>query len=1122
MSETDITRNETPPPAVEVWIDAICDRFEATWRQGGKPTIEDYLSDSPEPGHPTLLRELILLDIDYRRRHGETPTMQEYQQRFPTIPLDWLAQELIKAPPAQAGRYRLEEEIARGGMGVVYRAYDPDCHRSLAVKVLQERHCGRHDLESRFLEEAQLTAQLQHPGVPPVHEIGRLTEGRPFFAMKLVKGRTLADLLKERQSPSDDLPRFVGIFGQVCHAVAFAHSRGVLHRDLKPANIMVGAFGEVQVMDWGLAKVIRPESGGLKPPGDKDASTIATVRTLNPGQSSQAGAVMGTVAYMAPEQARGEVDRLDARCDVFGLGAILCEILTDQPPYRGATRDEQYGQALHGELADAFTLLDGCGADAELVWLAKECLAADREARPQDAEVMASAVTAYQAGVEKRLRRAELRRAAAEVRIAEERKRRRLTVALAAATLSLLCLVGGGVWWYYVKHLTRWLGSEGDVLAALREATELDKQGWKQTDYPERWQVTLQSAWSAWKRADGLLNSMEPTADLREQVRAARVELEQAGACQQLAAALDRIFLEYAETEAGRWANRRMAVQYARAFKEHGLDILGTDAGTAVGRVRAHPLREHLLAALEVWMTYAPAAAEKEHLQEVLLAAEAGPSTFRQRWREAQIRKDRAEMVRLTNEAEARDLPAMVYVHMAQALRAVGAGEAAIPLLHQGLARYRGNFWLYYSLGGVYGDMKPPRLEEAIRYFSIASALRDRSAPAHFNLGRTRQVQGDVAGAIRCYRDALAADPKYAMAHVKLGATLQAQGDVAGAIRCYRDALAADPKLAQAHAPLGMALHSQGDVAGAIRCYRDALAADPKLAEVHLALGAALYSRGDMAGTIRCIRDALAADPKLAQTHAALGEALHAQGDVAGAIRCYRDALAADPKDAKAHGALGQALLQQGQLAEARESTQRALELFPSGDPSRRVAILQLRRCERLLALDVRLAAFAKGDAAPADAAERLYLVELCYYKQLYAASARLVSDAFAADSKFADDLQAGHRYRAASAAARAGCGQGKDEPPPDEQARTLLRQQALAWLRADLALWAKQWESDKPDIRAAALKALQCWQADPALACLRDEAALAKLSDAERPAWQQLWAEVDRLLAQAKQALPK
>src|SRR5262249_38149978 len=152
--------------------------------------------------------------------------------------------------PSPAGRYALGAEIARGGMGVIYRVADTVLRREVAVKVLQERFAPDSNTARRFADEARITGQLQHPGIPPVHALGTLPDGRPFLAMKLIKGDTLDDLLKQRPDPSADRGRFVAAFEQVCQAVAYAHAHGVIHRDLKPANVMVGSFGEVQVMDW--------------------------------------------------------------------------------------------------------------------------------------------------------------------------------------------------------------------------------------------------------------------------------------------------------------------------------------------------------------------------------------------------------------------------------------------------------------------------------------------------------------------------------------------------------------------------------------------------------------------------------------------------------------------------------------------------------------------------------------------------------------------------------------------------------------------------------------------------------------------------------------------------------
>ena len=161
-------------------------------------------------------------------------------------------------------RYRIDGEIARGGMGAILKGRDPDLGRDVAIKVLREDHRDNLDMVRRFVEEAQISGQLQHPGIAPIYELGTFGDDRPFFSMKLVRGDTLSKLIEARKGPSDDLPRFLGIFESVAQTVAYAHARGVIHRDLKPSNIMVGSFGEVQVMDWGLAKVLPRKAGAAR------------------------------------------------------------------------------------------------------------------------------------------------------------------------------------------------------------------------------------------------------------------------------------------------------------------------------------------------------------------------------------------------------------------------------------------------------------------------------------------------------------------------------------------------------------------------------------------------------------------------------------------------------------------------------------------------------------------------------------------------------------------------------------------------------------------------------------------------------------------------------------------
>jgi serine/threonine protein kinase len=372
--------------------------------------------------------------------------------------------------PLRAGRFQLDQELARGGMGVIYSARDESLGRDVAVKVLHERYRSDAPMAQRFLDEARITAQLQHPGIPPVFEVGRLDDGRPYLAMKLIKGRTLEDLLKERSEPAGDHGRFLAVFEQICQAVGYAHSKHVLHRDLKPANVMVGAFGEVQVMDWGVAKLLAPGGDAAHEPAASTEVACGTViQTSRPGDSGTVtGCAVGTPSFMAPEQADGVLDRLDERTDVFGLGAILCVILTGEPPYTAESGEEVRAMASRGALADAHARLEQCGADAKLVELCRGCLSARQEGRPRDAGAVAATIHGYLAGVEERARQAETKRAEAVVREAEQRKRRR-TVQAAGGVITVVLLAGLGV---SLWQMFRAQGAEGQASENAQQARE--------------------------------------------------------------------------------------------------------------------------------------------------------------------------------------------------------------------------------------------------------------------------------------------------------------------------------------------------------------------------------------------------------------------------------------------------------------------------------------------------------------------------------------------------------------------------------------------------------------------------------------------------------------------------
>ncbi len=249
------------------------------------------------------------------------------------------------ASRGSGSRYRLDGEIARGGMGAILKIRDNDLRRTLAMKVMLEREGSDKTAGlSRFLEEAQVTGQLDHPGVVPVHELGVDHSGRVYFTMRLVRGQDLKEVidLHHRGDADWTLPRCVEVILRACEALAYAHDKGVVHRDLKPANIMAGKYGEVYVMDWGLARVLgRSDSRDLRIPESHrvSLSDISTDRNALREQDADSpivtrdGTIVGTPAYMPPEQARGDLDDVDQRADVYSMGAVLYELLAGTAPY---------------------------------------------------------------------------------------------------------------------------------------------------------------------------------------------------------------------------------------------------------------------------------------------------------------------------------------------------------------------------------------------------------------------------------------------------------------------------------------------------------------------------------------------------------------------------------------------------------------------------------------------------------------------------------------------------------------------------------------------------------------------------------------------------------------------
>jgi formylglycine-generating enzyme required for sulfatase activity len=419
--------------------------------------------------HPEIERELEALHANWKRVDSLLGGLQvsesgldalEREMREPRRPPDeTTAAELerLSSPERANKRYSVRERLARGGMGEIWRIFDADLERDLAMKVIRTRggEGGRTPdghLLRRFLFEARLTARLDHPSIVPVHDIGVDKEGQLYFTMPLVRGRSLAEILDTRARVLDHgahgdaawtRPRVLEVILKVCDALAYAHAQGVVHRDLKPANVMVGRFGETYVMDWGLARVLS-ELDEL----DRDD-------------------VIGTPAYMAPEQAKGRLDEVGPRSDVYAVGAILYHLLAGRMPY--AEFESSGPRPLLAAVRDAPPMpLDRIAFDAppELIAIARKAMARTADARYPGMAAMAEDLRAYMEG---RVVHAHERGALAEVRKWVARNRT-LVAAMGAAVLVMII---GSMWFAWEQSRS---ASQILQLADLRRIDELERR----------------------------------------------------------------------------------------------------------------------------------------------------------------------------------------------------------------------------------------------------------------------------------------------------------------------------------------------------------------------------------------------------------------------------------------------------------------------------------------------------------------------------------------------------------------------------------------------------------------------------------------------------------------------
>jgi serine/threonine protein kinase len=657
--------------------------FEAATRHGGDPAASLAALSSVGSVADDLRKEVA--DPDVLGSIANIPTdsqLDPYATRA-TLPPD---------SPSAAVRFRKLREHASGNLGVVYIARDEELNREVALKEIKVKNADHLHSQAKFLLEAEVTGSLEHPGIVPVYGLGHHNDGRPFYAMRFIRGKSLLDAIKRFHA--DDslkadpgarllaLQKLLRRFTDVCNAIAYAHSRGVLHRDLKPANVMVGKYGETLVVDWGLAKALGRSGGAPGTVADHD-DPLPEV-SLHPSTSdhleaTQAGSLVGTPAYMSPEQAGGRLDLLGPASDIYGLGATLYHLITGRPPLSGTTFGEVLSKIQAGEIPRPRAIAPWLDKALEAICLKAMALKPeDRYATPRaladdlDLWIAGEPVAAYPEPFIRRVKR-------------WSRKH---------SLFSLLVLV---------------------CLPSLIEYAFLRSQ--RKPD----WFSTYHLPELARAKENGFVASLEE----------ARIQ----GA---------NINSSYIDTTAKDKA-------YLEIFSNYGIDLAALPAELAAERIRSSKIANDLRSAVDDWAASQQSSVTDTRLRAIARATEIDPE--RVAIRDQIERRDATSLRRLCETWEnGRDLDARFRLVFEGLLRLDTAGN--LPLLETILRKHPSDFWLNHELGMAYLNVSPPKTTDAVRCLSIAVALRPDSPGAHTNLGQALEREGKLDQAVVEYREA--------------------------------------------------------------------------------------------------------------------------------------------------------------------------------------------------------------------------------------------------------------------------------------------------------------------------------------------------------------------------------
>jgi eukaryotic-like serine/threonine-protein kinase len=998
--------------------------------------------------------------------------------------------------------YEVEAVLGQGGMGVVYKARHLRLNRVVALKMLLAgAYAGRHELV-RFQREAETLASLRHPNIVQVYDVADHA-GRPYFTMEYIEGGNLARKLAGTPLPARRAAELTAILAE---AVEAAHQSGVIHRDLKPGNVLLTADGSLKITDFGLAR--RVESGP---------------------EFTLSGARLGTLSYMAPEQALGKSSAMGPPADLYALGAILYELLTGRPPFRAETATETERQVIAEDPALPTRLNAKVPRDLETICL--KCLHKSPARRYANAQDLADDLRRFLDG--KSIRG---RRVGVFERAVKWARKRPAAVLLVVA---LLILSGAALWLLHLEADRQAAKAQREEKA--QRAIEMALGRAKDLRREERWREAL----DVLKQAATHLTEAE-SLSLQE-----RLEKEQSDL--QLADELERVRGNSPMESDAFFFYIRQEKAFRQAFERAGLEI-GDDPKPVATFIGSSAIRDQLLAAIEDWAIVAAinhADPLVRQLLRVTRVADPEPR-WRDRFRDSTIWWSREELLRLADNAFNTTPPPTEHqlALLGWLLRRVGAMDQSTRLLGEACRRQPNNFWLNREMGTTL-HLDGRNLESAT-YFRVALALRPDSPSAYGDLGKALFDAGQIEDALAAFRRAVELSPAGFSTPDFLVSPLAATGHWTEAADECRRAMAANPRGHRSAFKLGLALWNNQKDEDAIPLFRQAIAVGNRDVNPYLYLGQACSRIGQHDQAATALRGAVAlipSDPTLrellarelceigqkkeaivelqqaivgghsdalatASFHAKVGTLLRAQGETEVAVTAFQKATKLAPQFTTAWHGLATALLDQGRFAEARAATARQLKL-PASETARRVQQRQLDLCDTLLPVAADLPAILAGQKQPPEATTQRALAEWCLkHGRRPSAAASYYAAVLLAKPSLVDDLEVGNRFDAACAAALAGSGIGEDSAKLEVGRREVWRRQALDWLTAEYDAWAERHRLGKPGDRTVVAASVRSWQQNEYLAGVRDEQALVRLPSQERRTWQRFWARVATLAA--------